>query len=115
MTRRFVVLLVAFNGVVIVLAIVAYVLLHREDRASDIREIEQRVSARLGSATTPAEMQSSSAAVGKMTAGAVRAVESMVTVVDHTFEFVVFVGAFNVIFTLVGVREAKKVAATRSV
>src|SRR2546429_248332 len=109
MTRRFVVLLVAFNAAVIVLAIIAYLLLHRDHQAIDIRELEHRVSARLASAATPADMQTSSAAIGKITAGAVQAVESMITVVDRTLEFLLFVGSFNAIFILVGVREAKKV------
>src|SRR5947209_423246 len=115
MTRRFAVLLVAFNSAVIVVAIIAFVLAHQDRRTIDVRELEHRISARLTSATTLADMQSSSAAVAKITAGTVRAVESSVAVVDHTFAFVVFVGAFNVIFILVGAREAKKIAATQSV
>jgi hypothetical protein len=115
MTRPFLVLLVAFNAAVVVVAITAFVLLHRDHRAIDIQELEKRVSARLASATTLADTQSSSAAIAKMTAGAVRTVESSVTVVDHTFEFLVFVGAFNVICILLGVRQAKKCAATQSV
>jgi hypothetical protein len=109
MTRPFVVLLVVFNAAVVVVAMIAFVLVHRDHRAIDIQEVERRVSARLASATTPADTQSNSAAIGKMTAGAVRAVESSVTVVDHTFEFLFFVGAFNIIFVLLGVRHAKKV------
>jgi hypothetical protein len=115
MPRSLTFVLVACNAAAIVAAIVAYALVHQRDRALDVRELERGVATKLSSVATPAEMQSSSAAVAKMTSGAVQAVQGAVTVIDACVGFLVFVGAFNVIFMMIGVREGKKRAATQSV
>jgi len=95
MTRQLILVILAFNAVVIAIGITAYLLIHQSHRAVDVEELQRRVSEGLASVTTPAEMQSSSAAIAKMTADTHRLVQSSVAFLDHACWFLVLIGGLN--------------------
>ncbi len=78
MTRQLILVILAFNAAVIAIGIIAYLLIHQSHRAIDAEALQRRVSEGLASVTTPAEMQSSSAAIAKMVADTHRLVHSSV-------------------------------------
>ena len=109
MTRQLILVILAFNAAVIAIGIVAYLLIHQSHRAVDAEELQRRVSEGLASVTTPAEMQSSSAAIAKMVADTHNLVHSSVSFLDHTCQFLVLVGGLNISLVLLGVWHHKNV------
>ena len=114
MTRQFILVILAFNAAVIAIGIIAYLLIHQSHRAIDAEELQRRVSEGLASVTTPAEMQSSSAAIAKMVADTHRLVHSSDAFVDHTCRFLVLVGGLNISLVLLGVWHHKNVLRSKS-
>ena len=55
MRRRFMILLVAFNTVAILLAIAGYNLLHHSNNPVEMRDLQQPLSARVTSTSTPTD------------------------------------------------------------
>ena len=115
MSRPLSFVLVGFNALVMVSAIAAYLLVHQRDTAVDVRELQHVITTKLSTVATPAEMQASSSSIARMTSGAVQAAQGAVMFIDACVGFLLFVGAFNIVVFIVGVREGKKRAATQSV
>jgi hypothetical protein len=111
MSRPVIAVILILNAAAIVVAVVAYSLVHRDHRAIDTQELQQRVAARLAAVTDPADMQSSSAAVAKMVASGNRVVQSSVGLLDRTLAFVALVGVLNITFVLAGIWHRRKSAA----
>ena len=114
MTRQLILVILAFNAAVIAIGIIAYLLIHQSHRAIDAEELQRRVSEGLASVTTPAEMQSSSAAIAKMVADTHRLVHSSVAFLDHTCRFLVLIGGLNISLVLFGVWQHKNVLRSKS-
>jgi hypothetical protein len=109
MTRPLILIALVLNTAVVVVAMVAYALVHHDRRTIDTQQLQQRVAARLASATDPLDMQSSSATIAKMVASGHRAVQSSADVVDRTLGFLALVGALNITFVLAGMWHHKNV------
>ena len=114
MTRQLILVILAFNTVVIAIGIIAYLLIHQSHRAVDAEELQRRVSEGLASVTTPAEMQRSSAAIAKMAADTHRLVHSSVAFLEHACRFLVLIGGLNISLVLLGVWHHKNVLRSKS-
>jgi len=111
MKRHFALFLLALNTIAIVIAIVVPLFLHQGHRAVEADELERRLSARLSSTVTPAEMKNSSTELAHIMALSNRLVHRSVQLLDGSFRFLLVLSAANVAFLLVGVWQASKSAA----
>jgi len=111
MRRHFALFLLALNTIAIVTAIVWPFLLHQGHRAVEADELERRLSARLSSTATPADMKNSSAELAHIMALSNRLVHKLVQLLDYSDRFLLAVSAVNVAFLLLGMWSASKGAA----
>jgi hypothetical protein len=112
MTRPFALLLLAFNIIAISIAIVVPLILHQGHRIADSDALERRLSARLSSIATPAEMQSRSTELAHLMGSSNRAVHRCVQLLDTSFQFFLFLSGVNIAFLLISMWKAPKIAAT---